>query len=375
LTPGSRSAPKLADEATIPHTQISPTVQLDQILSTFDPATRHAFQVWMQQDGIALTGRGENLNAALAELFPFATNIESVLAVLNRDSSATSTLLRDTGAVFSSLSRSPAQLQGFIRNANATFAATAARDTALAATVRAFPPFLIQTRATIDRVAAFANNAKPLVDELRPAARQLSPALQELVKVAPELRNLDVYVGPLTRAARAGIPALINFLRANVPLLRRLKPYLGGVVPVINYINDYRREVAGFFANGSASTENSGAGATGTVSLHNLRISNPVNPEVLTTYQGRLDSSRGNPYMVPGGYTQLLAGLPVFGSYLCTNRPQPTIGSSIPPALATVLQSVYFTVRPGGPACKPQPPLAQKTTGQNQYFPHLTQLP
>ena len=89
--------------------QIAPTVQLDQILSTFDPATRQAFQTWMQQQGTALTGRGQDLNAALAELYPFATNVDSVLAVLNRDSAATSTLLRDGGQVFSSIARSPAR--------------------------------------------------------------------------------------------------------------------------------------------------------------------------------------------------------------------------------------------------------------------------
>src|SRR5205807_3534443 len=43
LSPGTRSAPKLRDGATLPRAQISPTVQLDQILSTFDPATRRAF--------------------------------------------------------------------------------------------------------------------------------------------------------------------------------------------------------------------------------------------------------------------------------------------------------------------------------------------
>ena len=54
---------------------------------------------------------------------------------------------------------------------------------------------------------------------------------------------------PLTSASKAGFPALEQFLDASVPLLARLNPYLGGVVPVINYINDYRREIAGFFAN------------------------------------------------------------------------------------------------------------------------------
>ena len=111
-------------------------MQLDQILSTFDPVTRRAFQVWMQQQGIALTNRGQQLNAAIAQLFPFATNVDRVLAVLHRQGAATSTFLRDTGQVFSALSASPSQLQAFVRNANATFAATAAQSQSLAATIR-----------------------------------------------------------------------------------------------------------------------------------------------------------------------------------------------------------------------------------------------
>jgi virulence factor Mce-like protein len=375
LTPGSRTGPKLPDGATISRARIAPTVQLDQILSTFDPKTRHAFQVWMQQGARALMNRGQNLNEALAQLYPFATHVQAVLAVLNRDSAATSTLLRDTGTVFSSLSRSPAQLQGFIRNSNTTFAATAARDVALAATVKAFPPFLVQTRTTINLLGSFARLSKPLIDELRPAAVQLSPALKQLVIAAPELRTLMTNLGPLTAAARTGVPALNRFLTASVPLLRRLRPYLGGVVPVLNYINDYRGEIAGFFANSAANTQNTTLNGTGTASFHEVRISNPVNPEVLTTYMHRLLSNRGAPYMDPGGYMNLLNGLRVFGSYLCTNHPQPTIGPSIKPAVARVLRNVYYTKRPGGPPCQAQTKLGLVTTGQNAYFPHLKQLP
>ena len=329
LSPGSRTAPALADGATLPPGHISPSVQLDQILSTFDPTTRHAFQVWMQQGGTALTNRGENLNEALAELYPFATHVQAVLAVLNRDSAATRALLKDTGTVFSALSAAPAQLQGFIRNSNATFAATAARDVALADTVKAFPAYLVQTRVTVNQLAAFTHLAKPLVDELRPAAAQLSPALKELVPVAPELRNLMIYLGPLTRAARTGVPALDHFLSATVPLLRRIRPYLGGVVPVIDYINHFRREVAGFFANSTANTQNTTINNVG-VYRHDVRIANPVNPEVLAPYSGRTSANRGNPYMDPGGYLNLARGLDVFGGYLCTSRPQPTIGSASP---------------------------------------------
>jgi phospholipid/cholesterol/gamma-HCH transport system substrate-binding protein len=277
--------------------------------------------------------------------------------------------------VFSSLSASPSQLRGFIRNSNSTFAATAAEDAALAATIRAFPAFLVQTRSTISRLTRFARTTKPLIDEFRPAAVQLSPALQSTVTLAPELRNLMVDLGPLTTATKSGVPALENFLTASVPWLARLKPYLGGLVPVIDYVNTYRREIAGFFANSAAATQATGANLAQTRTLHYLRISNPINPEVLTPYQTRLSSNRGNPYMAPGGYSQLVNGLSVFGSYLCTNNPQPTIGPSIDSATAAILQNAYYTASPGGPPCKAQPMLGSLTTGQVQSFPHLTPLP
>ncbi|HEY2771252.1 MAG TPA: MlaD family protein [Solirubrobacteraceae bacterium] len=375
LSPGTEAGPKLPDDGTIPTTQVAPSVQLDQILSTFDPKTRQAFMTWQQQYGAAITGRGEDFNRALAELYPFATNVNSVLAVLNRDRAATSAFLRNGGQVFSALSRSPTQLQGFIRNSNAVFAATAAQDKALADTIRAFPAFTVATRQTIERVDRFAANTKPLIDELRPAAAKLTPALQDSVVLAPELRDLMVDIGPLVTASKAGVPAFEHFLDTTVPWLTRLKPYLGSVVPVVDYINTYRREIAAFFANSTATTQASSANITQTAQIHYLRISNPVNPEVLTSYQNRLSSNRGNPYMTPGGYEKLASGLSVFGSNLCTSHPQPSIGPTIDAGLAQILRDVYFTPSPGGPPCKAQGSLGRATTGQQQSFPQLRALP
>ena len=375
LSPGSPTAPKLADGGRLPRGQIAPTVQLDQILSTFDPATRQAFETWMQQQGTALTGRGQDLNAALAELYPFATNVDSVLAVLNRDSAATSTLLNAGGQVLAAVTRSPSTLQQLVNNANTTFSATAAQEAALAATIKAFPPFLTATKTTIERVTRFANTTKPLVDELRPAAVELSPALQKVAVLAPELNRLLVNVGPLTSASKAGVPAIQQFLGESVPLLTRLTPYLGGVIPVVDYINDYRREIAAFFANGTASTQATLPGAVNTAKQHYVRVSSPLNPETLTAYSTRLESNRGNPYLVPGGYSSLVPGLPVFASNLCTSNTQPTIGPTISASIAAVLSTVYYTTDPSGPPCKPQQPLGEATTGQSQAFPQLQPIP
>jgi phospholipid/cholesterol/gamma-HCH transport system substrate-binding protein len=384
LSPGTPTKPKIPDGGSIPRAQVSPTVQLDQIFSTFDPATRRAFETWMQQSGIALTNRGEDFNAAFAALYPFATNVESVLAVLRRQGAATRTLLHDGGQVFSALSHSPAALQSFVRNNNALFAATAARNAELADTIRAFPAFLAETRSTINRVTRFAQTTKPLIDELRPAAVALNPVLEGTVKLAPELRSLMINIAPLTAASKAGFPAVSDFLDSSIPFLTRLTPYLGGLIPVINYINSYRAEIAGFFANSTATTQAHFSSANGG-NANYLRISNPINPEALTAFPNRPYSNRSNPYMNPGGYNQLLTGLSVFGSYLCTSHPLPTIGSSLSQSttsvagtvltLAQLVEKYYYTPNPGGPACRAQTPLGSVTAHQNQSFPHLQPLP
>jgi phospholipid/cholesterol/gamma-HCH transport system substrate-binding protein len=379
LSAGNPSGPKLRDGATLPRHQVQNTVQLDQILNAFDPKTRRAFETWMQQGGIALTNRGQAFNEALASLYPFATNVNRVLAVLNRQGAATRTLLSDGAQVFSALARSPAQVQGFVRNSNTLFSATAARDQALAQTIRNFPGFLRQARTTIGRVSAFAGTTQGLVDELRPAARQLSPALISLTSLAPKLRTLVQDVGPLTKASRTGLPAVREFLTQSVPFLSALTPYLGNVIPVVNYINSYRRDLAGFFANGAASTQGSSSG------LHYLRVVSPINPELLMPYAARPETNRTNPYLSPGGYAKLIEGLPVFGSYLCTNNPLPALSPSLSGSttsvagtvltIASLVQDYYITADPSGPACKAQAPLGLATTGQDRAFPTLSALP
>jgi hypothetical protein len=96
---------------------------------------------------------------------------------------------------------------------------------------------------------------------------------------------------------------------------------------------------------------------------------------VLSSYQHRLESNRANPYIAPGAYSQLANGLSVYGGYLCTSNPQPTIGPSITSSLAAILRDTYFTATPGGPACKAQGLLGPATTGQQQAFPRLQPLP
>jgi phospholipid/cholesterol/gamma-HCH transport system substrate-binding protein len=396
LSFGNSGGRMLRDGSGLPQGQVSATVQLDQILNTFDPQTRRAFETWMQDDGMAFTSRGQDFNEALAQLVPFAGNVNNVLEVLRRDGTATSTLLFDGGRVLSAIGQNPTELQGLIRNANSVFAATAARSDDLAASITAFPAFLASTRATLTSLKQFAGDANPLINELQPAATPLSKALEESAKLAPPLKTVLADLRPLTKAADGGIPALDSFLNvsgsaghgASKTLFTALTPFLGQLVPVIDYINAYKREIAAFFANSTAATQAAGQSFDSSTERKNyVRVSAPLSPEELTAQSKRPYSNRSNAYPDPGSAGALTAtsALDVFGSYLCTH--------SIPPSGTTTVQ--YQSELPlfygGGtdatevpaPACTAQQELSDALRAElgnslgpkSGFYPQLQPLP
>jgi phospholipid/cholesterol/gamma-HCH transport system substrate-binding protein len=401
LSFGNPNGRMLKDGASLPQAQVAGTVDLDQILNTFNPKTRRAFESWMQDDGMAFTGRGQDFNTALASLQPFATNVSSVLAVLERDRGATRALLSNGSDVLHAISQNPKALQGLITNSNQVFAATASRNRELAASVQNFPAFLRSTRLTVSDLKQFSETAMPLINELEPAAKPFSDALVSLSKLTPALRTVFTGLGPLTAAADSGVPALEQILDVtSKPPSGSLKAvfpsvtsFLGNIVPIVNYVNVYRRQIAAFFANGTAATQATQGGiADPSQLLHVLRAASVLNPDGLTNYSARSGVSRANPYAVPSGYgaTALKDGLKVFTASLCGSGSQtPAVPSAASgwndfPDEQEILNSAVYGGEGADPAkvpapkCKAQGPLASQTIpnsdGLSQTFPNLQAL-
>jgi phospholipid/cholesterol/gamma-HCH transport system substrate-binding protein len=383
LTPAAGAGTRmLADGGTLPAGAVSPTVELDEIFRAFDPDTRRAFSNWMDSQGRAVGDRGAALNAALANLTPFAQDSEDVIRILERQDVATRTLVRDTGEVFGALSERRGQLRGLIENANRVFETTAARDGQLAQAFVALPTFLRETRTTTVRLTKFAELTDPLVTQLRPAARELSPTLIGLQRLAPDLRGLFKDLGPLIEVSRSGLPALERTLDDTKPLLARLEPYLRNLQPVFGYLGLYKREIAAFLALDAASTQVTDIPPGSSRPLHYLRTTNPLNPENLAAYPRRLPSNRSNPYTEPGGYDQLRGGLPVFGRYLCEAAGPASflgpVGPLLPAELRGLLEQFAFAGSTTGavpaPACREQAPLG-RSIGQSGRYPDLQPIP
>ena len=115
-----------------------------------------------------------------------------------------------------------------------------------------------ETRATLTRLDEFAQDTDPLVVQLRPAARELTPTLIDLGSLAPDLEAFFVGLGRTFDAGRKGLPATEKILRNDLPpLLTRLDPYLQDFNSIFEALGLYRREITALLGNVSAATLNS----------------------------------------------------------------------------------------------------------------------
>lgn len=341
LTPGSGKAKPIPDNGRLSTASVADTVELDEILRTFDPDTRKAFQTWVQTQAQSLDGRGQALNDALGNLAPFAEDTTKILEILNRQKAGVRQLVRNTGEVFDALSERDGQLAGVITNSNRVFATTAARDADLQAAFKALPTFEKESQTTLKRLSRFSANANPVVTDLRPAARELSPTLEELSALAPDLEHLFRSIDPLVKASKKGLPATEEFLDELHPLLANFDAPLKQLNPILDGAGLYKNEINAFFANSAAATQGTQPIQATGEPAHYLRTANPLNPEVLAQYPKRLTTNRTNPYPFPGDSLNLKDGLFSFETRQCT-------GQTLTPALGPAVEGVLSdTLRQG----------------------------
>jgi virulence factor Mce-like protein len=404
LTPGSARAAKLPEGGRLAEGRVSATVELDEILRTFDPETREAFQSWMASQAAAIEGHGRDINDALGNLGPFADDAAELVDILNRQEPAVRRLISDTGVVFEALTERDGQLRDLIENANRVFATTAQRDRELQEAFIALPAFQRESRQTVARLEEFAQATDPLVTQLRPAARELSPTLIDLGALAPDLEAFFRESGALIDASETGLPAAEQVLEDLRPLLGQLDPTLRQLNPILDFLGLYKSELTSFFANTVAATQASTV-ANGRP-LHYLRTTNPFNPENLAVYPRRIGTNRTNAYTFPRAFDALDSGLPSYETRHC-GRPLPTLTNtpspiapptmpelsvplpipelvpqtenvtdglfSYPQKLFDDIQRFAYAGTSGGsgpaPPCVQQPPFTVQ--GETTQFPHL----
>lgn len=375
LAPGTRRPGNyVADGGTLAQSQVSPTVQLDEIFRAFDPKTRAAFETWMQAQAGAGIGRGPDLNAALGNLPDFTDKTTRLLVDLNAQSGAVRRLVSNTGVVFDAISQRRGALRNLISASNEVFRVTAQRNRELAAAFVALPTFEQESSATLERLTKFADDTNPLITQLQPVAQEFSPTMQQVLALAPDLHALFARLNPLIDASRDGLPALQRLLDDLKPLLGQVDPFLRNANPLFEFLGLYKRELTAFFANVVASTEAKTPPTKGNPALQYLRTENPLTPLGLAFYPHIPGFARQNAYAQPGSFDQLATGLPVFDATNCSNPNPAPPTSTIPDGLQELIRDLVFrsSTREGipTPPCRQQGRFAGGT-----QFPQLRASP
>jgi phospholipid/cholesterol/gamma-HCH transport system substrate-binding protein len=318
LTPGEEQAPKLQDGAQLPQADVAESAQLDELFRTFNPRTRSAFQEWMQNAAIAIQGRGQDFSAAFAQFEPTFSEFDRLFRVLDSQRLAVNRLFRNGAVTFRALRGRQGELAALVRASDTVFRTTAARERDLEALFRAFPTFEDESRATLERLKGFALNADPLMRQLVPAARQLSPTLIAFAKLAPQAKGFFEGFATVIERSGTAFPALRKIFRDEFPpLLRAVDPFLRNLNPILVGLGLYKRDLAGTIGNVAAITHAIHLGNTGE-QLHYVRAMGPLTPESLATYMRRLSSNRADAYPQPGSDLHLGEGLQSFETRQCS---------------------------------------------------------
>jgi phospholipid/cholesterol/gamma-HCH transport system substrate-binding protein len=374
LSTGNRSGGELPEGGRLADGQVQPDVALDQILSTFDPKTRRAWQVWASSQAAAVTGRGQDINASFGLLPGFFDSSQRLLTALNQQSAGVGGLVSHTGEFFNAISAQRGQLSGLITSANDLFQTTARRNQQLADVFRALPNFELQSRLALPALTSFARRSDPVVRGLQPLASELTQTFGLTAQLAPQFRALFQRLGPTVTASKRGLPAFDRILAKIPPLLSAFQPFLRNANPMVRYIGLFKPEVTGFFGNVTASAEGATITPRGNKYLHILRSSQPLTPSALAFYPRPLGIDRNDAYRQPGVYNQLASGLPTLDPGQCSNGTPAPPSSTTPPSLAQMVEQYVFRTSGrdvAAPPCRGQGPIDSYST----QFPHLTAEP
>jgi phospholipid/cholesterol/gamma-HCH transport system substrate-binding protein len=242
VQPGSPSAKTLSSGATIPITQTSDPVQLDQVLDALNSDTRSNLQTFLIEFGAALTHkptpaddaeqdpevRGLNGAQGLNKAYHRGPGALRATAVLNQAITGTephdlSKLVAGIGKVTAALNVHEQQLSELIVNFNTFFAAFAAESSALRRTVAELPSSLTK----IDRGLASLNASFPptraFARDILPGVRATNPtvaaALPWIEQVQASLAPSEL--GGVAKGLAEATPSLASLEAEQVPLFKQ----------------------------------------------------------------------------------------------------------------------------------------------------------
>lgn len=278
LPPGKTG--EIPDDGTLPVTQTTTQVDVDQLFDTFDHKTRRGLSQFFRGQAAMYGDRAVQANLGYRYLNPALVAADRLFREVNADTPALERFVVENARLVTDLSARRSDLSALVDRLATAFGAIASEDESLATSIGLLPPFMRRANTTFVNLRATLDELDPLVAEARPVARQLGPYLRELRPLAedarPVIRDLraivrrpgtsndllelsdsigplrDIAVGPVRVNGKERPGALetsAQSLRGQTPIWEFERPY---AVDLTAWFDDFSH--SGLYdANGSAS--------------------------------------------------------------------------------------------------------------------------
>ncbi|HEV2774721.1 MAG TPA: MlaD family protein [Solirubrobacteraceae bacterium] len=243
------AGPELADGATLAGARTDEPVEIDQVLSTLDPATRRDVRSLLRRLDAATEGRGADIEETLRHSARALRETAALTADVRGDGDALRALLRDSRRVVGTLASDPGALGSTADELAALLRTTAAREAELAAGVGRLPGGLRSPRLALERTRSAVGELRKVVADARPAVRRLVPFARDL---RPTLRAAVPALGEARSLVADGprdLRRLDELLRTAGPVLKDLTPVLAHANPMLDELRVRLPDAFGFFAN------------------------------------------------------------------------------------------------------------------------------
>jgi phospholipid/cholesterol/gamma-HCH transport system substrate-binding protein len=234
MDPGTRPAGRLPSGGSLPVANTAPDVNPDEILAALDTDTRTYLEILLNSGARAFSHNGysADLRQTFKRFEPTNRDLRLITGELSKRKQNVAHVVHDLQLLTTELGKRDNQVASLVTSANANFRAIASQDANLRAALRLFPGTLSTAQTTLGKAETFARELGVSLQDLRPSARALGPALAQtrpfLHDTTPIIQN---HLRPFARIARQPV----RDLRAAAANLGPLTPKLARVFHVINF--------------------------------------------------------------------------------------------------------------------------------------------
>jgi phospholipid/cholesterol/gamma-HCH transport system substrate-binding protein len=252
MPPEDKRGEEIADGGQIGADDTSAPVDLDVLFNTLDAKTRKGLRDFVRGSGDWYDGRADEARESLKYFAPWLSSTSELTSELALDQELFERFVTDGAATVSAIAERRDDLSGLVSNTSQAMGAIADESVALQQALTLLPGTLRKANTTFVNLRATLDDLELLVDESKPATKDLAPFFRELRPLVAAARPTIADLSELI--SRPGSANDLTELTAMQPRLARLTARvfprairaLDRSQPVVEYARQYTPDIAGW---------------------------------------------------------------------------------------------------------------------------------